>query len=779
MKSQQLQKEIDMIIEELKGYFSLDGLKKRFNLEDYTARDEFQIEMNHQYLSECDEYINSGKDISFPTLIDLDKIFTDLDKQFILSPVELYNILELLLSSEEIQIKVQELDDHYYHLKDDALDLNPVVGLRRDITNCISSDLKVADTASSTLSTIRGKIRELTKSLSQLMTRYKNKYSRYLASESVAFKGGMDTLAIKSSFKSDVKGTLIAYSATGETCYIVPDEVFQIKNKLSTLENEEKSEETKILADLSMKCFKQNKYLKRDYEILMNMDRFFSSARYGLSYMGTIAKSGDHLSLLSLFHPLLKEREVISNDVILGDKEPKTLLITGPNAGGKSVLIKAVALSVLMDKLGLYVPCKREAIIPYIDEVYFLGGDNQSVIDNLSTFSSHLMNIKDITNVADSSSLVIIDEVGEGTSPKDGEAIGVALLKYFVKLNCYSILTSHFDGVKIYASKDDSILTAAMEFDMDTIRPTYRLLTHTTGKSYGLLLAKQIGLKDEIIDDAKVYQDERENKDVDSLLEKLTEQASENDKKLLELEKKQKNLDNLIEKKKKALESLYDEKNQIKMKADAKIEKLVQARIEKIDAIWNDSDKKKDLNYSEISKAKGALKEAIKEETVIKEINVPLLKDIMIGDLLEDEEGRRSKVLEIKKDEVYLDMDGLKIRRKIKGLKRAKLTASDIKKEKEKSEFKFNAASIDSPSQGLELNIIGLHVDEAMRKAVSFINSAIVHHNSIIRIIHGAGTFALKNALWKYLANHKELVDDYRLGGQGEGGLGVTVIHLR
>lgn len=368
---------------------------------------------------------------------------------------------------------------------------------------------------------------------------------------------------------------------------MVPYEVIDLRNKYNSLKQEEASEVMKVLTDLSQKCAKQLSYLKKDYSIIERFDRYLASVRYGNSFNGVISVLSDNDLLLDgFFHPLLKAEKVISNSIELGGKEPLSLLITGPNAGGKSILIKAVALSVCMDKLGLLVPCHKEAKIPFIDHVLFLGGDNQSVMDNLSTFSSHLLGIKEITEKATKNSLVIIDEVGEGTSPKDGEAIGVAILKYFEKVGCYTLLTSHFDGMKIYAASDDKTLTGAMEFNNNTLKPTYRLLLHTTGKSYGILLARQMGLSKEIIDDAVAFEKERSNRDTDALMEKLTEQVSINQKKERELENKKKDLDKLLEKRQKAIDALNEEKNSIKMKAESKVERLVEQRIAEINKIW-------------------------------------------------------------------------------------------------------------------------------------------------------------------------------------------------
>lgn len=777
MEENSLLKETNQVIEKLKSFMALEGLKKNFSMESYLAKERFEVEISHQYLTEMSNYLHAGHVLSIPSLLDLEPLFTALEKKGMLSAIELSNIRELLSSSEALYDQLCDKRE-YRHLNDDALDLNSLPSLRRELESDIEPDFTISDNASAKLKEIRSEKRSLMHNLTSIMTRYKNKYASYLTSDTIHLKGDEETLPVKVQYKNTFKGTIISYSSSGETAFMVPYEVLDLRNRLRSLLDDEMMEVTKVLADLSQKCSKQLKILQRDYEILMNFDRYYSAVSYGNSINGTISTLSDNdFVLTQLFHPLLNAKKVVTNSIALGDKNPKAFVITGPNAGGKSVLIKAVALSVMMDKLGLMVPCHEEAKIPFMDDVYFLGGDNQSVLDNLSTFSSHLIGIKEIVDKASKNSLVIIDEVGEGTSPKDGEALGVALLKYFEKLDCFTLLTSHFDGMKIYAASDPKALTGAMEFNGNNLTPTFRLLLNTTGKSYGIQLAKNIGLKEEIIQDALAFKKQRSQRDTDALLEKLTEQESENQKLKRSLENKGKDLDRLIEKKQQAIIALNNERSNIHQKAQEKVERLVEQRLKEMDEIWKNTNHDK-TTYSEFSKTKGELNKLkeVEKPTLAGKPEPVLLTDLKEGDLVEDEDGRRATVIEIKKKDVLLDMDGLRFRRPIAGLKRGYKTAKDIKKKPKGEDY---TSIILSSSQGIELNVIGLHVDEAMRKIVSFIDNARVRKLASVRIIHGMGSFALKNALWKYLENHKAFFSSWRLGGEGEGGMGATIIHLK
>lgn len=778
MEDNLLMREVNAVILKLKDFFATAGMKNHFTYENNIARDVHELISSHEYLTEIELFFQQGNELALPSLLDLEETFEALQRGGLLYCKDLYAISELLSASAYLYDKFAGKKE-FFHLNDDALDLNPLETLRRDLDLSIEPDLTISDRASPKLKEVRSEMRTLQRRLSNIMNSYRAKYSAYLSNDLITIKGNQEVLSVKASSKGSVKGTVVSYSSTGETVYMVPYEVIDLKNRVEDLIKEEEEEVMKVLHALSVKCASQIKILRRDYEIILNFDRYVGSFRFGQSYNGCIATlSEKEFSLKSFFHPLLKAKKVITNTLSLGGEQAKTLLITGPNAGGKSVLIKAIALSIVMDKLGLYVPAQDGALIPYIDQVYFLGGDNQSVIDNLSTFSSHLLGVKEITDHCAPNSFVIIDEVGEGTSPKDGEALGVSLLKYFERVGCFTLLTSHFDGLKFYAAQDPNAQVAAMEFNNDSLKPTYRLLMNTTGKSYGLLLARQMGLKEEILKEALNYERSRNDQDVHSLMEKLTEQVSQEEKKMRELEYQKKELERLENKRQKAIDALNEEKDQIHQKAMAKVERLVQARIDEINAIWEKEGKNGSMSYSEVSRAKGELNKILQEEEKEKTIakKEPLLS-LQSGDWVQDEDGRKAKVLSVKKSEVLLDMDGINFRRPIKGLKKTVIVKAQ--KKKNETDPEIMRLSLMNSSQGLEINVIGLRRDEAMRKVVSFLDSARVHRYNSVRIIHGAGGFVLKDAVWQYLKNHKEFVKDYRFGGEGEGGLGATVVHLK
>ncbi len=773
MEDRTLSEELQRILEKQREYFSCEYLRSSFSL-DFLINDEDELLNFHEYLEECERFVNEGKSFAIPYIRDLEEPFTRLKKSASLIPEEIYSIGRLLETSGDIYKKLADRDD-LPRLQDNALDLSVFERLRDLIVTSVSDNYEILDSASPALRSIRKEITQTHDKLTGAIGAARKKYSKYLSDDVVALKGGNETLPVKATMRGEVRGIVVSQSSSGETIFVVPYEIVDIQNRLAELNTMEGEEISRILNSLSKQIRSNLKEIERDYQIILLFDRLEGAVRYGHSIDGCVASSDNStFRLTSLFHPLLDRKKAVSNSISLGENGCKTLVISGPNAGGKSVLIRSTVIAVYMDRLGLFVPCHNDAKIPFFDSIWFLSGDNQSVFENLSTFSSHLVNLKEIIESATSNSLVIIDEIGEGTSPYEGEALAVSIIKHFEQLSAFSIFTSHFEGVKNYAMSSDSIVSGAMEFDSENLAPTYRFITGKTGKSYGIELATKIGLDQSVIRDAEAYLSSKEGYDYNKMLDKLNKREEELEKREEQIADKEEQLERLTKKRERAIQSLESEKKAIKDSADERIEKIVEERLEQIDQIWKDNGK--DMNFSEVSKARGDLKKAIEpqeEKPSKKQTNKNTGGPINAGDYIVDEDHNTAKVIEIGKNDALLDYDGIKIRRKLDGLRKS--TAPQKKKYEYVEPAKLNVGD----SQGFELNIIGLYVDEAMREVVAFLDNAILHKYKSVRIIHGAGSFALKNAVWKYLGNHPEFIKDYRLGGEGEGGLGATIVHFK
>ena len=322
----------------------------------------------------------------------------------------------------------------------------------------------------------------------------KEKYKSFLSEDFSSIKNGFNVLPIKAKSISNVPGYIVSYSSSKETAYIAPIEVLNIQNKIVQLENQELIEINKIVASLSKDLKEIIDDIISNYNILIKWDHFFASIKFGQTYNGTIGVLSYKLELNNLFHPLIGYNESVKNSFSLSKDAKSMLFISGPNAGGKTVLLKATCISIIMLNLSLLVPCSDISYFPYFDKVILVSGDSQSIENNLSTFSSHLKELKEIIDLDISSSFIAIDEICGGTSPSDGVALSKSIIDYLNNKKTFSMITSHFDELKQLVYSNDSILVCSMEFNLDNLLPTYHLLLNSIGYSYGIELAKMIGV---------------------------------------------------------------------------------------------------------------------------------------------------------------------------------------------------------------------------------------------------------------------------------------------
>ena len=382
-------------------------------------------------------------------------------------------------------------------------------------------------------------------------------------------KNGLPVLPVKNTYRSRVKGVVEEVSNSGETYFVVPVEILDINNKIYVLKEREKAEEEKVLKALTDNLRENYREIVKDYEIAKRLDSLIGAVNYGNTYKGNISSINEEKLLLEdLFHPLLDVPVIVSNTVRLNKVDGKIMVVTGPNAGGKTVLLKSVALAVLMNQHGLLVATKGDAVLPLFDNVIYVGGDNQSLSENLSTFSGHLFNLNEGLKEATNNSVLLFDELGQGTAPLDGEALALSILDYIENLNSFAIVTSHFDKIKDRAIDDKKIIPAAMIFDEEKIEPTFKLRSGVVGKSYALDVAKRLGFIDSIVFKAKEYLNSFNDTPEKKLIEELTislNKAKETEEKV---QAKEKELDRLIAKRSAAIESLNAEKQSLREKAE-------------------------------------------------------------------------------------------------------------------------------------------------------------------------------------------------------------------
>lgn len=642
--------------------------------------------------------------------------------------------------------------------------------LLKEINRCIDGTGLVLDNASSELKQLRRQIVSVETNIRRRIERIKTANKDYLSQENISTRNNHLVLPVKAGNKNSVKGIVHALSSSGQTLFIEPEEIVQMNNHLVDLREKEHREVMRILKMLS-KLVKENyEIIHEDQEIMVALDVIFAKGDYGVSINGIVADVVQDYTVFKLKqarHPLIDPQKVVANDIILTPPK-RTLLISGSNTGGKTVVLKTAGLLSLMSLCALAIPC-NQATIPLFDQICVDLGDEQSIEQSLSTFSSHMKRLVEITNQVSEKSLVLLDEVGSGTDPNEGQSIAEAILRYLHTVNPLVLASTHYSGLKEFAKNEEFILVAAVEFDQEKMRPTYRLLSGSVGNSYAIEISRRLGLKPEIVDLAFQIK-EASMTDSQKLLEKLQDEIAATIKEKEELaksieaakvkeDKYQRLINNYEKQKEKLLQAAKDEANQLLEDAKGQIDLVVE-----------DLKKEAELKQHVIINAKRNL-DLMKHENqkpVNHENHV-----YQVGDVVKVlSANRQGEVLSInKKGILTIDMSGLKVNAKSE---EAMFVSKKVKPKKVRSNIK---AVRKSSNQSVELNIIGQRYEEAMLNVDKFLDNALVNNYSMVRIIHGMGTGALRNGVRQLLKKNKNVVS-YRDGGPNEGGLGATLVYF-
>ena len=761
--------EIDQILQEFKTYFAFEENKNK-DILSLSAKNEEKLKIYLEYLKEVEIFLKK-KSFTFTSILDIKEVFKLIKKGNIISVNEIYEIKKLLELSNSFATNFSHEKELEYIYKD-YKQIKLFNSLSNKINNIILPDLSISDDASISLKKIRIEKKEILKKIEDSFIYYKNKYHDYLSEDVLAFKNNFYSLPFKYNYRNIIEGSTISYSDTSKTAYVIPLNIIKMQNELNEISNLENKEIFDILKNIIDELKKNIDEIEHNYYLLLNLDYFFASYNYGLTYKGTRGNLSNDLKLNNLFHPSLKKSYVVTNSFSLSKDNKSMLFLSGPNAGGKSVLLKATCLSIIMFKLGLLIPCLDESYIPFIDKVFLVSGDNQSIENDLSTFSSHIKLIKEIIDDATNLSFVAIDEICEGTSPSDGEALAYSIVKYINNKNIFSIITSHYDLLKLYAQKNNKILSASMEFNIDTLLPTFHLILDSVSSSFGIELALNSGIKESIIHDAIENKKKQNSYKYEELNQKLNNEIKKSEKLNLILKEKEKELNDLIEKRKSAIISLEKEKEAIHNKAKDKIEKVVNKKMDELNILFDSNLINIPLNQK--IEIKTALKQISNYEFEKKE-EKEVKENIKEGDYVIDEESSLYKVLKVNKNKVILDSNGLKITRNIIGLKKSNY----VKPKENKTNDYFINVKLDDNRSATVLNVIGLTCEEAEHEYKSFLSRAVIKKVHTVRIIHGIGSYKLKNTLWKLLENSPDIVESYRIGLENEGGFGATIVKLK
>ena len=644
--------------------------------------------------------------------------------------------------------------------------------LEEEIHRVVAPDLSIFDNASPKLKQIRVNLARLEKQIDATLLDVLQQTKEYLSGDMATMRNGHYVLPVANAHKNKVRGIVQDVSGSGGTTFIEPERLVQLNNQITLLRNEEREEIHRILLELSHKVGRCSRSLDAANKLIGYFDFLQAKVLYGEQihgHMGTISED-DYLFIPSARHPLLDPNRCIPNDfrILSGQR---VIIISGPNAGGKTVALKTVGLFVLMFKAALPLPCLNGAIIPYYRDVYLDIGDSQSIRDNLSTFSGHMANIASILRLVGGKDLVLLDEVGTGTSPREGEALAKAIVKYLLFKHCTAMISSHFEALKAFAFEHADIENASMLFDEEALLPTYKIKMGLPGESYGLKVAKRFGLPEAVVQDAEEDIAKSTDLNVSDAIKRLGQITRESEEIKARLQKKEAECE--IEKRNLQIREKNLEQKEERLLSTVKNEKesLLKKARDEIDSIMAElASPEVKLHQAIAAKRRlDALEEKEREESFNSEVNVGDYVRIPSLDLV-------GKVDRIQGKKVFLTTrDGMSWT-----TTKDKVVSTQAPEEKK---VKMKGSVLDSigsgPSVGLELNIIGLHVDEALPEIDRYLDQCRRKGFERVRIIHGYGSGALRKATHEYLKNHSSFVKKFELGGEFEGGSGATVVYLK
>lgn len=683
-----------------------------------------------------------------------------------LSSEELWDVFLVLRNVRSLHSYFSSYEDEYVYLRDLVEGLHGDDYLADEIERCIEPDLSISDHASPELYRIRRQIHSLNDRIRKQMESYLKDNKDVLSMDNLTTKNNHLVLPVKANQSHQFKGIVHATSATGQTHFIEPERVVAMNNELNVLKSDEQEEIHRILYSLSRYVRRVKIHLSYDQEIMNTLDFIFAKARFGVEYDCVKPEVGSAtLMLKGARHPLIDQEKVVANDIILDNQ---MLMITGSNTGGKTVTLKTAGLLSLMALSGMMVPC-IDAQVPFYDEVYVDVGDEQSIEQSLSTYSSHMKRLIEITRQAGSHSLVLIDEIGSGTDPREGAALAKAIISALLKKGCTILISTHYGELKTFGELHPDIDLASVGFDLESMKPTYKLKLHTLGLSYAFEIAQSLGLDEDIIQEGQRYKEESISKE-ERLMEDLQKRESAIKEKEEQLLKDEEETKLLLDKYERQLAGAKKEKEQILKKARDDANKVLDESKAMIDEVVKELRQKGTLKDHEVIAAKHDLEELKFKEKKKEKVQTHVFA---IGDQVRvDSMNREGEVVRIGKNgEVTVSLSGLPIK-----IKNTELTYLHGKKKPVKK--KASTRTHVKKTGSYEVNVIGMRYNEAMETVDKFIDDALMLGYPSIRIIHGMGTGALRKGV-RQLLKRKSFVDHFTDGGPNEGGLGATLVHFK
>lgn len=781
--------EYNKIISRLVSFACSDGAKQILHkLEPMTDIDKINTALD--YTNDALTRVYQKGSVDFSRIKDIRGSIARLKVGSSLNALELLNISMLLECAAHIKGYYEQRADSIQPLIDM---LDPVTLLNNTIKKCIISEDEISDDASANLRSIRRQKNiaadrihtELNKILNSPSTR------TYLQDYVITTRQGRFCLPVKAEYKSLMPGMVHDQSSTGSTVFIEPAAVVKLNNDIRELELKEQAEIEVILADLSAKAAEYTDSLLSDYEILTNLDCIFAKALLSRHFNCSrpVMNNKGIVNIKKGRHPLIEPHTVVPIDIYLGT-DFNLLIITGPNTGGKTVSLKTVGLLTLMAQAGLNIPALEHSDIAVFDNIFADIGDEQSIEQSLSTFSSHMTNTVDILKKADSNSLILFDEIGAGTDPTEGAALAIAILDSLHRRNITTMATTHYSEIKMYALTTDGVENACCEFDVQSLRPTYRLLIGVPGKSNAFAISKKLGLSDNIINDASRRLDSEDIK-FEDLVTDLEQSRVTIEREREELNEYKAQIAQLKSELTKKTERLDERTDNIIRKANEEAARILKDAKEYADKTINAMNKH-GMTVKELEKHRSAIREKMnKRQEKLKIESANNISEHKAHDISEFKVGMHVKVLTMNvigtvsqihknKNQVTVLVGSLSTKMDIKnlailkGYKDPAETSSKPKGAGGSGKIKMSKSS----SVSSEINLLGYTVDEAIAVLDKYLDDAYIARIPQVRIVHGKGTGALRSGITSYL-HGVPYIKEFRLGQIGEGAEGVTIVTFK
>ncbi len=723
--------------------------------------------------SEALMYVQEGLAPSFSGVYDLLDTLKRCRIQGVLSIGELLNVVATVDATKRIKRDMKKLSvliEQPIAIESYAEMLSVHDSLRKAITHVINDHGEIVDSASDTLKRIRRERDVTEKRIKTTLEDLVRKYAKRLSEQLVTFRRDRYVIPVKATEKNTIKGTVVDYSASGETAYVEPDGVRTLTAKKLQLETEEQREIERLLYMLSSAVAEDSDSLEANQTVLKSLDHLFAKAHYAHTIEATKPEIGTSIHLIKARHPLIPSQEVVANTITFDDAI-KAMLVTGSNTGGKTVTLKTVGLCALLMQSGCLLPVSLGSTMPVFRQVRADIGDEQSIEQSLSTFSSHMKNIVNMLNNLEAGALILLDELGVGTDPKEGAALAMSILSYLLKRDVTVMATTHYPELKAFAYSDEAIVNASVAFDEKSLQPTYRLLLRTPGESHAFLIAKRLGLNETIIDTAAANSHEnkteisrlienlrKESKRLDAMIQKYERLIEENASLREDLEKHRRH----VQKERETIKERLNKENQ---RAMVKLKEEASRLIHELESLKDKAVKPHEL---------ASLKYKIRQLGIESDSETPTAsRALKKGDTVYIRKfNRYGELLKKRKDGSWeVKMGSLSSVFKDDALELAEKQKTDVKKQE-------HLPQSPKKSTPKPLDLRGMRVLEAKDALAKHLDDCAMASTPFTTIIHGFGTLALRKMVHETLASHP-LIERYRDGEGNEGGKGVSVVYFK